>query len=746
MPGHCIIPPRERAGSALPWGMRMPMKAAAKAAGGLTVRRYGRSYHLRIETAADLERVLDLDEGHWVATTASTSTMNCDATFLKFLEGDHGGRISCRDVAGAIRWLFAVLRDRSGVTARSQSLRLDAIDTEIGEGLRIRNAARKVLDRLGKADTEQVTLEQIRGIKVQVETMPVSEAGVVLPAAAEDDQIRQFIADVVAATGGAPHPSGARGVGTQQLDLFLAGARAYVDWHEQGQIPSGQDTTAVMPLGTGTPAAYEVLESVRGKIDQYLAQCEAAALDERFVQRMGWTEQELQEMDFDDPAVIEEVLANAPLAKAKPERELSFDDRINPHYASRLEQFRRDVVTPVLGESPPALSAGQWRRIKSFFAAHRAWVAARSDSPVASLPVEGLRKYLDERFAAAVRTLIAESTSTAIVLDNIRLTEKLVLYQAFMLDLVNNFVSFPHLYDPKSRAMFEMGTLVMDGRRFNLAVRADNRAQHAQVAKTSNMYLLYVAITPTDGRPAYELAVPVTSGGKGNLCVGKRGVFHDIAGDEFDARVTYVVDNPISIREAMVSPFVRIGRLFTGKVAALTATAEKKLDAQVAAGMSQATAPGTTATPTQGTATGGMLMGAGVALAALASAFAYIAKTMAAAGPLVIVISIGAALLLVMLPACILAFLKLRKRDLSAILEGSGWGINARMRLTRKQARAFTERPKYPRGTAGLRRPPWRLLLAGLVLAAIVATAYVLTRRPQPPQPPASQPAAAKSA
>ena len=102
-----------------------------------------------------------------------------------------------------------------------------------------------------------------------------------------------------------------------------------------------------------------------------------------------------------------------------------------------------------------------------------------------------------------------------------------------------------------------------------------------------------------------------------------------------------------------------------------------------------------------------MMMGAGVAVAALGSAVAYITKTLSETNPLAIVLGIVGAVLVVMLPMSIVAILKLRKRDLSAILEGSGWGINARMRLTRKQARFFTERPKYPKGSKGVHRRPW---------------------------------------
>jgi hypothetical protein len=87
------------------------------------------------------------------------------------------------------------------------------------------------------------------------------------------------------------------------------------------------------------------------------------------------------------------------------------------------------------------------------------------------------------------------------------------------------------------------------------------------------------------------------------------------------------------------------------------------------------------------------------------------------------------------------AFVKLRRRDLSAILEGSGWGINARMRLTHQQSRFFTERPDYPKGAKGVHYFPWRLLLTLILLLAIfVVGLYLVQRRPAVSQPPQAGP------
>ncbi|MCK4850012.1 MAG: hypothetical protein KAT11_01615 [Phycisphaerae bacterium] len=685
----------------------------------MTFRRYGQSYHLHIATAAELMAVLELDQAHWVATNAPINAINCDRTFLSLMDTDKNGRIICQEVRNGIGWLLEVLGDHEGITQASERLRLGAVNCDNPEGKKIHEAAAKMLRRLGRPDAEEITLEDIRQIKAQVESQSVSEAGVILPEAAEDAQVREFISEVIATVGGVEHPGGALGVDQGKLDEFVKQAEAFLKWHQQGEIPPGKAQTEVMPLGAQTAQKYAILASMAEKIEQYFAQCTVLALGEKFGEQMGWTAAELQELDLDEPGVIEEVLRKAPLAKPRVTDVLDLGEQINPYYVRALERFGKELVPVVVKEAGDRMTSGQWGQIKDFFGAHKGWVQGKPSTALESLGVQKLRSYVDGNFTKAVQDLIAKSKETAFALDNIRLAEKAVLYQAYMISLANNFVSFPHLYDPQKRAMFEMGTLVMDGRRFNLAVNSANRAQHAKVAKTSNMYVLYVEVAPKDGSTKYEVAVPVTSGGRGNLCLGKRGVFYDLAGTEADAKVMYIIENPVSLVEALLAPFLRLGRMLTGKIESITAEAEKKFDSKASTAMSQATAA-PAAKGGLGGSTGGMLLGAGVAMAALGSALAYITKTLAQTNPLAIIIGVLVAVLAVMLPISIVAYLKLRKRDISAILEGSGWGINARMRLTRKQGKFFSECPRYPEGSKGIARLSWRLVVVIIVLLAIL--------------------------
>ena len=702
---------------------------------------FGRSHHLIMQTAEDLQHVLELDEAHWVATSAPTGSLRADATFLDLIDTDKNGRIICFEIRNMIRWLFDTLSDLTGVTEASTTLKLESINTETGDGQRIHQSVQKMLNRLALPDATEITLEQVRKIKTSVESAPVSEGGVALPQATFDGQIKQFIVDILSTVGGAPHPSGEQGVSQGRLDQFLANAQGFLAWQARGVIPEGETATDIMPLGAGTPAAFAALSAVRAKIDQYFAQCEALSFDPRVANIIAPSEVKLRESDFNDPASIDDMLKNAPLATPKPERILAVSEPLNPFYADMMRTFREQVAEPLLGGPVEVLSEKEWMAVKGKLAAYEAWVNSRTGGAVEPLGTEKLQGYLDEKFSSAVKSLIAESSATAFALDNIRLVEKLILYQANVLDLANNFVSFPHLYVLDRRAMFEMGTLVMDGRRFSFSVRVDNRDQHTKMAGSSNMYVLYAEITSRQDGEKREIAVPVTSGGKGNVCLGKRGLFIDVAGREWDAIVVHVIENPIGIWQAIVSPFKRLTALLTGKIESLTTAAEKSLDS--AATKTLSALDGGPKPPAQqgspGMAMGGLMMGGGVAIAALGSAAAYITKTLASMHWYVFVGGILGAILAVMLPSSIIALVKLRKRDLSSVLEACGWAINARMRLTIPLGRFFSSSPPYPATAKGVVNRRWWLILAVLVLLAVGGYfAYQRWWKPDKELPPAA--------
>lgn len=729
---------------------------AVKSLTKFTFQRFGRAYHLRIDSAQQLADALELDQTHWVATSAPIDTIRSDRTFLEMLDCDHDGRIRAAELKLGVRWLLDHLSDTAGLTQRSTVLSLKAINQQSETGRRIHASVEKMLAHVHQPGSTHISLEQIRRIKADAKGTPVSEAGVVLPEAAGDQATRQLIQDVLGTIGGAAHPSGREGISQQQLDDFLAQVGAYLDWQARGRLDPGQSSSDVLPRGTQTPEAFALLSGLAAKLDQYFAQCRALALDPSLATQLPPRPETLRETDFADPAAIGQLLAAAPLAPPRADGILDRGDVINPHYAPQLEQLWECVLTPLGCTTRRQLSQDKWQAARQRFAAYQSWLKAKPPDGVAALGTERLEACMDHDGAQAVADLIACRRQTAFQLENVRLVEKLVLFQAHMLEFANNFISFPHLYAADSRAMFDVGNLIMDGRRFNLAVKVEHRAEHAAVAAASDMFVLYVHVAAHQNTKPYEVAVPVTAGEQGNLVVGKRGIFEDLDRNQWDARVVQIIENPISLNEAVVAPFKRIAQLIGGKIEQMTSSAEKKLDTttqqtltRVETAVTDRPAAAAPSAGGRGLMAGGMLAGGGLALAAVGSALTYIAKAVVNQ-PVIIIGGVGCAVLAVLLPGLLLAGLKLRRRDLAAVLEGAGWAINARMCLSRPQRRYFTERPAYPSGARGVPTPHrWmRVAIAGLLIVALGVAGWGLWRwlgpgsGPAAAEPAQTQPAA----
>ncbi|HVG62976.1 MAG TPA: kinesin, partial [Hyalangium sp.] len=307
--------------------------------------------------------------------------------------------------------------------------------------------------------------------------------------------------------------------------------------------------------------------------------------------------------------------------------------------------------------------------------------------------------------------------------------ERLILYQRWLLTFANNFISMPDLYTSKKDALFEKGTLILAGRKYMLSVLAHPRAAHATLASQGTTCILYVKVTPKEGGEGYEVAVPVTRGRSTELEVGKRGIFHDVDGKEHDAVVTQVIRNPVSLWEAMTMPFQRIGAFISSKVEGFASSGDKAFQEKLEKGYASTTAVATTAltapppapaagapAPASSQAGGiaGLVAAGGIAFAAVGSSLAFIVSQ---AKALTLVDVISAAIIIttvVMLPAGLFGWLKLRRRNLALLLEGSGWALNDRLILTGELAALVTRKPQLPKGARIDRTDVLRSVASGL--------------------------------
>lgn len=660
-------------------------------------RRAGRAWQLALESLADLRHALDLDDALWVANSAPAVTLAADSVFLKWLDADQDGRIRQDAVRAAIRWLLEHLHPEPLGRPGQTTLALEAIRAEGAESKRLLTAARKVARRFGNAHAAAVTLDQVREIIRQSEAGGLDRPGVVRPEGATGP-VRELIQDVLTALT-PPGAPAASGITLDQVEGFLAEARRYLAWLDESRLAAATDRTPLMPLGAETPAGYELFQRLASRLDHFFSLCDAVRFS---LARPGALLPDAEAgppADWNDPQTVQTRLQRAPVAWPLAEGRLQFNAALNPYWRETLEAFRRKVLAPLLGELPAALDAAQWQRVKCTFAPYTDWLARQPATPVSQIAPGRLRRYVAEpELAEQVRMLLRDSHTTAFDLDNLRRLEKLILFQAHLLRLANSFVNVSDLYHPDRRALFEMGTLIMDGRRFTFSVKVTDRALHARFSNASNMFVLYAEITGENGAKLYEVAVPVTAGSKGTLQVDKWGTFIDCEGRHYNARVVQIVENPISIREAIAAPFKRLGRALVARFGERSAEEEKKLEAvatqTLVAGAPPATAPDKRAGVPWLANPGSMVAGGGIAVAALGSSLAFITKTLSELHWTAVVASLLGAAAAVIAPVTIVALVKLAGRDLSCMLEGSGWGINARMALTRTLAATFTRRPQ----------------------------------------------------
>ena len=699
-------------------------------------RKVGKTRQLAIEGGEDLEQVLSLDESLWMATSAPIAQFAADRRFLAFVDTDADARIHSNELREAIGWLLGVLSDRSLVSRGVDAVPLSAIRSDVAEGRALLDAADYVLAELGECAPQAVagqaagtvSLEQVRRLQATVQSRPLNGDGVIVPAAAEP-RVQGFVEDIIACTGGVQDASGVIGLASEHVDRFMAAVAAYVEWRQGGNIPAGASATELMPLGEATAAAWELLSRHAAKVDLFFQQCRVVGFNPLAAYATGWKAEPPAVGGLRESPSIERYLEEMPIAAPVPRGVLPLREAdLNPAYRHWVRQVVEQVASPLLGRTPEGLSEDDWHRVKAALAPYGAYRAEKKGAEVEGIPWEKLLEYRDGPQVGAVRELIAADGRVSEKMKAVAALEKLLLYHRNLLKLANNFVSFPGLYERKVRALFEMGSAVLDGRWFNFAVRVDNVAAHSSLLRDSRLFTLYLEITGAKPEETFHVAVPVTWGIRGNLAVGKRGVFFNRDGREFSARVEDMVENPISVREALAAPFVRLGQMIAGKIEKLSTSAEKGLQAELDKGL-QGAAPtgGVAAAPAQpqqasGAAAamrpGGMLLGAGVAFAALGSAFAYITKTLAGLHWWQIGVGLAGVALAVMVPVSLLAVAKLRRQDLSVLLEGCGWAVNARMRLTRPQRRFFTCTVPYPAGAKGAPPPVWVRVL-GVVAACV---------------------------
>ena len=658
----------------------------------LIFKNYGGSYQLRVQNAQDLEKIQVLDDAYWAATSIPIDSLNCDHAFASYVDTDKNGRIRTDELKAALVWLFRFLTNRSHLSEGTEILNLGDIDTTYPEGQKLKASAKLILTNLNSSNTQKINLSQIRDVQNIMANMANNGDGIIPPEVTTDPDSAQFITSVMETVGSTLDACGKPGISQEQLEIFFQEAESYLAWQKEGEIPKEDKTTEIMFWGTETPQAYQLMISLEWKLEQYFAQCAMVRFDERTKAQMQLRQKELEEIDFTDKSMMESRLKNAPLALPNPKGILDLESIINPGYAERLFEFKEKVLKRALGESVKQLTEKQWNKVKTIFTPYKTWLKNKRGIKVEKLGTDRLKTYLNGPYKREASELIAKDLAAADDLNQIHNLEKLILYQRWLMELANNFVSFANIYSPQHRSLIEMGTLVIDGREMTFTMKVRDRSAYKKIAGNSYIYLLYLEITGRQDKDIkFEIVAAVTSGSTGRLRIGKRGIFFTTDGIEWDAEVVDIVENPISLWESVRAPFKQITNLVKKQIDKFSKSRQNKLETAISS-------------PSGSGIARDLLLGGGLAIAAIGSSLAYITKALSQVKPVHILGMLAGLTVVILLPGMIIGFTKIRKRDMSVLLEASGWAVNVRMRLNSALGRLFTHTPHLPKGASIERR------------------------------------------
>ncbi|MBQ2608230.1 MAG: hypothetical protein II588_03335, partial [Paludibacteraceae bacterium] len=323
---------------------------------------------------------------------------------------------------------------------------------------------------------------------------------------------------------------------------------------------------------------------------------------------------------------------------------------------------------------------------------------------------------------------------------------KLLLLSRDYVLLLHNFVTLQDFYDLSDKlGIFQAGTLYIDQRACHLCLRVTDMPKHDLQAGLSGMFLVYCDCVNQTLNQKIQIVATVTMGEVKNLTVGKNAVFYDRAGREWDATITKIIDNPISIRQAFWTPYRKFGQWVEDLINKRAAEKEQKQFESITQNVEQKSQE----LPSAETAVvaekkpepkpvapfdiakfAGIFAAIGMALGMIGTMLVSVAQGWVALSWWQQILVFLGILLLISGPSMLIAWLKLRRRNLAPLLNANGWAVNADTIINVLFGATLTDMAKYP--LLKLKdpyikegMPAWqKWLIAVLVVAVLAAAAW----------------------
>lgn len=674
----------------------------------------GGKNRVNIQSGEDIKHLCDLDQKLWTVLSCPVTSLEFDSKTLRMLDSNNDGRIHVNEVVQAANWVCSIIKDPDLLLKREDELPLCAFNTDNPDGRRLLASAKQILANLGVEKDSISVADTDDSVSIFSKTA-LNGDGIITVQSTTDEVLSTTIANCIDTIGSKDDRSGKKGVDAELVETFYTTLAQYAAWQDK----ANQDSS-ILVYGASTPVIFDLVNSIKPKVADYFMRCKLAQFHKGSSNALDVSVNSIETISTKNLSECTNEISGYPLARITESNTFPLDGRINPVWQSTFNKLRTLVLNEEFAGATE-ITEEQWESFVSKLSAYESWIGSKVGAQVEPLGLDAVKALLKADRKADLLRLIEEDKALESESQSIDEVNKLLhLYRDFYAFLCN-FVSFKDFYDPNEKAVFQAGQLFIDERCCDLCIKVTDMSLHNAAAALGGMYILYCNCSNNGTGGTMTIAAVLTDGDISDLREGKHGLFYDRSGKEWEATVFKIVDNPISISQAFWSPYRKIGRFVEKTIEKNAADKDSKVFADITA---QVSAPGEKKQMFDIGKFAGIFAAIGLAFSAIGLALAKIVETLSSLMIwqwLAIIVGIVA---VISGPAMILAWLKLRKRTLSPLLNANGWAINAAVKVNVTFGSTLTKVGKTPMvadpDPFADKTPVWKKIIGCLLGVAIL--------------------------
>jgi hypothetical protein len=651
---------------------------------------------VNLESASDLNHLDQLDQKLWTVLSCPVYGLEIDPKTLELIDTDNDGQIRIPEILNAVNWILDRLKNPDIILQKGDSLELSEINDQTEEGKYLLTCAGIILKNLGKPESKSISTEDTSDFKRIFAGTAFNGDGIITIASSTDSNLTKLIEDIIVCCGSIEDRSGLAGITESEINRFFEACELFFNW----QKLADENRDILFPFGENMETASRVFQALEAKIDDYFLRCKLAAFHPEATNILNALIERMQQISDKDLSSCMSEIATYPLSHISANQALKIKEGINPAW----ERIWMEFAQLVLGDLE-SLTEQDWLNLKPKFAPYLNWKNSKVGAEVEGLGLDRIQEILNSDGKQKLEELLQLDKELEDEANSMIQVDQLLRYRRDMFTLLKNFVTFFDFYTPGAKAIFQAGTLYIDGRSCDLCIKVNDISRHQDMVDSSWMYLIYCECKSKVDSEKMIILVAVTSGEINNLIVGRNAVFYDRKGLDWDATIIKIIENPISIRQAFFSPYRKTYIFINQQINKMASSQDSKNNSSLvdsvdsSANNLSSLNPSSPLAPPDPVDVGkyvGIFAAIALALGAIGAALASVVSAFISLLWWQMPLAIAGILLLISTPSMIIAYIKLRTRNLAPILDANGWAINARAIVNIRFGKALTQLAVLP--------------------------------------------------